>query len=254
MPTDAPRTVQAVQHACRIVETLRDRREAGVTELADELGLAKSAVHGHLATLVDEGFVVKEGHAYRLSLRYLDLAEHVKEGVARYDIVEEQVEELADRTGEVVHFGVEERGVVVYVAKARGESAVETASHVGKRMPLHSTSLGKAILSRLPADRVTEVVEERGLPARTPATITDAEALREELDATRERGYALDDEENVSGVRCLGMPVSAPEGGVLGALSVSGPSKRMTDDRVDGELRDLLAQAVNVVEIHSRYS
>lgn len=254
MPTDAPRKIQSVQHACRIVKALRARGASGVTELADELGLAKSAVHGHLATLEDEGFVVKEDGRYRLGLRFLDVAEHVRDGVARYDVVSEQVEALADRTGEVVHFGIEERGEVVYVTKARGESAVETASRVGKRMPLHSTSLGKAILSRLPPERVDEIVERRGLPERTPNTVTDREALRDELAATRERGYAVDDEENVPGVRCLGMAVSDPEGGVLGALSVSGPSERMTDDRIEDELGEMLAQAVNVVEINSRYS
>ena len=254
MSPDASRKVQSVQHTCRIIETLRVQGEAGVTELADELGLAKSAVHGHLTTLADEGFVVKRGRTYRLGLRYLDIAEHVKDQVPRYDVVKEQVEKLADWTGEVTSFGIEERGEVVYVTKARGESAVRTASRVGKRMPLHSTSLGKAILSRLPDERVDEILERRGLPERTPATVTTPEALRQELAATRERGYAVDDEENVPGVRCLGMAVSAPDGGVLGAVSVSGPSERMTDDRIDGELGEKLAQAVNVVEINSRYS
>lgn len=254
MSSDAPRTIQSVRHACRVVETLRERGEAGVTDLADELGLAKSAVHGHLSTLREEGFVVKDGRTYRLSLRYLDLAEHVRDRIPRYDVVAEQVEELATQTGEVIHFGVEERGEVVYVTKARGESAVETASGIGKRMPLHSTSLGKAILARLAPERVDEIVERRGLPERTPATITDPETLREELARVRERGYAVDDEERARGLRCVAVPIRSPDGRVLGSISVSSPRSRLRGDRLAHEIPEMVQDAANVVELDINYA
>jgi IclR family KDG regulon transcriptional repressor len=236
------------------MDILRDRGGAGVTEISEELDFSKSAVHGHLATLKDEGVVVKNGYTYSLSLRFLDIAEYVKNEVAKHDIVKDEVNDLADDTGEVVHFGTKEEGRVVYISKACGDNAVETASQIGKRMPMHSTSLGKAILAELSLEQVDQIIEQHGLPGRTEATITHAERLHEELEETQHRGYSIDDEENIPGVRCIGMAIAAPESDVLGALSVSGPSQRMTDERIENKLSGKIAQAANVIEVNSMYS
>ncbi|MDF9747849.1 IclR family transcriptional regulator [Natrinema salsiterrestre] len=253
MATNTPRQIEAVQKTCRILEFLRDRGGAGVTEIAEELDISKSVVHAHLATLNDENLVVKDGHTYSLGLKFLDIAETVKNRVAKHEIVRDQVRALAEDTGEVVHFGAEENGRIVYVAKSKGEAAVETASKVGKRMPMHSTSLGKAILAEFPEDSIDRIVEQHGLPKQTERTITDERRLHEELDTTRKREYSIDDEENIPGVRCIGISVSAPEVGVLGALSISGPSQRMTDERIENELHEAIAQSANVIEVNSRY-
>ncbi|WP_424000238.1 IclR family transcriptional regulator [Haloarcula salina] len=250
----SPRKIDAVRNTCRIIDVLRERGNAGITEISEELDFSKSAVHGHLATLQDEGLVVKEDHSYSLSLRFLDIAEQVKNGIADHEIVKDEVNNLAEETGEVVHFATEEDGRVVYLSKASGDDAVETASKIGKRMPMHSTSLGKAILAELPQARREEIIERYGLPEQTEKTITDAERLHEELAETSERGYSIDDEENILGVRCIGMAVSVPEADVLGALSISGPSRRMTDERMETELSEQIAQAANVIEVNSRYS
>ncbi len=254
MPTDTPRKIATVKKTGRIIEALQKRGSAGITEIADDVGFSKSTVHGHLATLHEDGMVVKEGHKYRLSLRFLDIAESVKRTVAKHDIVREQVRELADATGEVVHFGAKEEGRVVYIEKSRGDSAVQTKSRIGGRMPMHSTGLGKAMLAELPAADVERIVAEHGLEQRTEHTITDVEELYAELEETAERGYSIDDEENIPGIRCIGMAVSVPETEVIGALSISGPSQRMTDERIEDELQPKLAQAANVIEVNSLYS
>jgi DNA-binding IclR family transcriptional regulator len=252
--TNRTRTIDAVRNTCRIIEVLRDRDGAGITEIADELDFSKSAVHGHLATLRDEGLVVKKDGLYSLSLRFLDIAEEIKNKIVDHQIVREEVSTLAEETGEVVHFGTEEDGRVVYLSKGRGDSAVETTSQIGKRIPMHSSSLGKAILAELPRSRCEEIIDQYGLPAQTPYTITSRDALFENLDEIRDRGYAIDDQENIQGVRCIGMAVSVPDADVLGALSISGPSQRMTDDRIESELSGKIAQAANVIEVNSRYS
>jgi DNA-binding IclR family transcriptional regulator len=249
-----PRTVEAAQKTCRLIELLQDEREIGITELSEQVAYSKSTVHGHLATLVDEGLVVKNGHRYRLSLGFLDIAESVKNRVTDHDIVSEQMRKLADETGEVVHFGAEENGRVVYIAKFRGDRAVRTESRIGKEMPMHSTSLGKAILAEYDRDRVDRIVERHGLSARTPNTLTTADALHDNLEEITRRGYAIDDEENIPGIRCLGVATSVSEAGVVAALSVSGPSQRMTDERIETELYPKAAQAANVVEVNSMYS
>jgi DNA-binding IclR family transcriptional regulator len=253
MPTNTPRKIDAVQKTCQILKYLQDSGGAGVTEISEELGFSKSVVHAHLATLNEEDLVVKDDYTYLLGLKFLDIAETVKNSVAKHEIVRDQVHELAEDTGEVVHFGAEENGQVVYVAKSKGESAVETASRVGKRMPMHSTSLGKAILAEFSQDLVEEIINQHGLSRQTEQTITDEGKLHEELDMIKDRGYAVDNQENIPGVRCIGISVSAPNTDVLGALSISGPSERMTDDRIENELKEMLAQAANVIEVNSRY-
>lgn len=254
MTTNKPRKIDSVRYACRIIDTLRELGGAGITEISDELDFSKSAVHGHLATLQDEGLVVKNDYTYSLSLRFIDLAEHVKNQVADHEIVKEVVTDLADETGEVVHFATEEEGNVVYLSKALGSDAVETASEVGMRVSMHSSSLGKAMLAELPPERVDDIVDEHGMVERTESTITDVEELHEDLELTRERGFAIDDEENIPGVRCIGKAVSAPEVNLLGALSITGPSERMTNERMEAELHHKIAQAANVIEVNSMYS
>ncbi|WP_430506249.1 IclR family transcriptional regulator [Haloparvum sp. PAK95] len=254
MSSRNPRTIDAVEKTCRIIEALREQGETGITDLTAEVGFSKSTVHGHLATLVREGLVIKDGHSYRLSLRFLDVAESIVNDIVDNEIVREQVRELAENTGEVVHFGTEENGRVVYLSKSLGDAAVMTESRIGKQMPMHSTSLGKAILAEFPREQVDEIVAEHGLPARTPNTITDSESLHEDLAETRERGFSIDDKENIPGVRCIGASVTLPEGEVIGALSISGPSERMTDERIYDELQEELAQAANVIEVNSMYS
>ncbi|NUB93773.1 IclR family transcriptional regulator [Haloterrigena sp. SYSU A121-1] len=254
MSTDTPRRVDAVRRTGRIIEALQRRGSAGVTELADEVEFSKSTVHEHLATLAEEGMVVKDGHAYRLSLRFLDIAEAVKRTIAEHDIVCEQVRELADATGEVVHFGAKEAGCVVYIEKSKGDAVVQTEAKVGDRMPMHSTALGKSILAELPAEDVERIAAEYGLEKRTGYTITSLDELQAELEKTASRGYSIDDEENIPGMRCIGMAVSLPETETIGALGVSGPSQRMTDDRIETELRSKLARAANTIEVNSLHS
>jgi len=254
MSSRNPRTIDAVQKTCRIIETLEEHGEMGITELTAEVGFSKSTVHGHLATLTQEGLAVKDEHTYRLSLRFLDIAESIVNEIVDNNIVREQVRELADDTGEVVHFGTEENGRVVYTAKSSGDAAVQTESRIGKQMPMHSTSLGKAMLAEFSRERVDDIIEAHGLPARTENTLTDPEALHQDLTEIRERGFSIDDRENIPGVRCVGTSVTLPEGRVLGALSIVGPSERMTDDRIYDELQEKLAEAANVIEVNSMYS
>jgi DNA-binding IclR family transcriptional regulator len=225
----------------------------GVTELADELDHSKSTVHSHLRTLESQEVIVRENGGYRLSLRILDMARHVREQVGNYDVIREEVEKLAEETGEIAQFGVEEYDQITYFYKATGAQSVETASGVGKQQPMHSTALGKTILAYRPSECVEETVANLEFTERTPYTITDAEEFRAELETTRERGYGIDDEENIEGLRCIAAPVRTDER-VLGALSISGPSSRFTEERLHGELADSVTRSANVIEINTKFS
>ncbi|MBX0296429.1 IclR family transcriptional regulator [Haloarcula nitratireducens] len=248
---DAGRRIQAVDTSCEILEALRDLDGAGISELADELDWSKATIHGHLATLMDNEFVVKRGGTYEISLRFVDIGEYAKSQVDIHDIAVKEVDRLAEETGEVAQFMVKEHGRGVYLHKASGENAIQTASYTGNRKDLHCTALGKAILSQLPESEVDEVIERHGLPARTEKTVTTREELFENLEEIRERGVAFDDEEILQGLRCIAAPIEHPKGNLHGAISISGPTNRFKGERFHEELPEIVQGAANVIEVNA---
>lgn len=254
MGTQGVRTVQAVQTAIDIIEYLQREQTAGVTELANELDRSKGTIHSHLSTLVQNDFLTRTDSEYQLSLRYLELGETVKNRLGIHDVIENELEDLAVESGETAQFAVEEHGWAVYLYKAKGEKAVDSASTIGKREYPHCISLGKAILAHLPRERVEAIVDEKGLPRYTDNTITSREALFEELETIRERGYAFDNEEKIKGLKCVGAPVFGTDESVLGAVSVSGPSSRMVGERFTEEIPQMITRSANVIEINSQFA
>jgi len=116
-----------------------------------------------------------------------------------YKIAKPEIDRLAEETGELANLLVEEHGLGSYLHRARGQDAVQVEAHVGTRVYLHSTALGKAILGHMPADRRDEILDRHGLPERTPRTTTEREELLAELETVREQGYAFDNGERFGG-------------------------------------------------------
>lgn len=252
--TEGPRQVKSVETSLRIIDILMEEEGARVIELASELGLNKGTVHTHLSTLRENEYVIKEGDTYRLTLKFLDLGEFVRDRIEYYDVVREEVESLAAESGEVAQFATEEHGKAVYIYKAIGDEGVQTASRTGMREYLHCLSLGKAILSVLPRERVDEIIDRHGLPQITENTITDRDELMDELDEIREQGYSTDRGEKIQGLRCVGAPVVSNDGTVIGAISITGPRSRIKGDRWHEELPNMVTRAANVIEINSQFS
>lgn len=153
----------------------------------------------------------------------------------------------------MAQFGIEEHGRVSYLYKAVGDQGVETASSAGTQQDLHSTSLGKAILAHLPEEEVESIIENNGLPPKTENTITDQDELMAELKETRERRYAIDDEENISGLRCIAAPVMNDDA-VFAAVSVSGPSSRLSGETLTEDLPATVMRTANVIEFNTKFS
>jgi DNA-binding IclR family transcriptional regulator len=252
-PTDTPsgRRIQAVQITCDILEALREMDGAGVTELADHLDRSKGTIHSHLATLADNELIVKHGNSYEISLRFVDIGEYAKKQIDIHEVAKAEVDRLAEETGEVAQFMVEEHGRGVYLHKSCGENAIQTASYTGNRKDLHCTALGKAILSQLPTERVDEIIDRHGLPQRTDNTVSNREELFDTLETVREQGVAFDDEEILKGLRCIAAPIQHPTGDVCGAISISGPTSRFKSDRFHEELPDVVKGAANVIEVNA---
>ena len=253
MAQTEPRTVKSVENALAIIEILQERDGAGLTEIADELERSKGTIHSYMATLVKREYAIKTDDGYKLSLRYLDLAETVKDRISNYEVIREELDDLAAESGELVQFATEEHGRAVYLYKKAGENAVQTASSIGDREYMHCISLGKAMLAHMPEDRVDEILDTHGMKQFTRSTITDRDELFEELETIREQGYAFDREEKISGLRCIAAPVIL-QGEVMGALSFSGPASRFEGDLYEEELPKMVTRSANVIEINSQFS
>ena len=247
---EARNPVKAVQTALDIVDSLQEHRRMGVTELATDLDVSKGTIHSHLSTLRQNGYVVWEDGTYRLGPQFLDMSHHVRNRFEIYDLVTDEVDTLAERSGELALFTVEEQGKGVCLYKASGDMAVQTELYVGYRNDLHHTAVGKAILAYMPRERRDELVGNLEFTKHTEHTISTREQLRAELEDVRDDGIAFNREETIAGLVGAGAPVRTRDGGVYGAVSVIGPTSRMTGDRLD-EISEMIHHAVNVIEINS---
>jgi DNA-binding IclR family transcriptional regulator len=254
MPREATHPVRTLEKTLAIMEALKERRVAGVTELAESLEFSKSVVHNHLRTLEEHEYVRREADGYRLGLKFLDYGGEIRNGVRLYNHVGPEINKLTDETGELVSVMTEEFGEGVYLYRLMGEQAVGLDTYAGYRVPIHCTAPGKAILASLPDERVDAILEQRGLPAVTPHTITDEARLREELERIRNREYATDDGERVEGLRCVAAPVQARDGEVLGAISIAAPTSRLRGARFEAEIPEHVLGAVNVIELRIQHA
>lgn len=252
MDDQTGRQLKTVTTTVRIAEALRELDGAGITELAEHLDLSKGSVHHHLSTLRSHHLVAKENDEYRLGLRFISFGEYTRRSDPLYRIGESEVDGLAGRTGEFVHLMTEQFGRAVHLYKAQGEDAVGKPYHrknLQRRDHLHYSAAGKAILSCLPERRIREIIETYGLPERTDRTITSPGKLFDELERVWEQGYAINDEEEIPGLRAVAAPIN-PDRETLGAISVSGPVSRMDGDRFDEELPETVVQVANVIEVN----
>jgi DNA-binding IclR family transcriptional regulator len=243
------RELQTTATSLDVIEILRELDGGRVTELATELDLAPSTVHSHLTTLLTRGYVTKTGDEYRLSLRFLDHGDYVRTRKKAYRIAESYTDQLAQETDCRAVFTVEENGKGVYVHTSSGKHAVWTYSTVGKQFYLHQTASGKAILSGFSKSKVKEIISQQGLPLATENTITDQKVLFDQLKSIRESGIAFNYEEQLEGIKAVGVPVSGSDNRVLGAFSVASPANRLTEDRFEKDIPKILLGVANEFEL-----
>jgi len=246
--------IKAAKVSFDVIEALREREGAGVSELATALEMPTSTIHDHLRTLEQQGYLVKEDGEYRVGARFLELGEQARSRKKVYGIARPEVDSLAEETGEHANLLIEEHGLGVFLYKARGEDAVNLDTHAGMRVLLQTTALGKTILAYRPREEVEAILDEHGLPEITANTVTDRDELLDELETIRERGYALDDEERVQGMRCVAAPILSDDQEAIAAVSVSGPRSRMAGDRYTEEIPELVLRSANVIEVNMTYS
>lgn len=249
---DEGKQVESVHRAFRIIDALDDEGPTQLPELAERLDMAESTVHIHLHTLQTAGYVVHNESGYDLSLRFLEKGIATRQHRAVYATARDELDDLAEETGEVANLGVEERGQRVILDQSEGSDAVYDNAPIGEHTHMHWTALGKAILAEQPVDEVEEVVKSRGLPTATESTLSTREELFAALEEAQERGYATENEERRIGIRSVAVPIMV-ESTVIGAISLSGPKERFSDRRIEDELVPALQSTSNIVEIRYNY-
>ena len=219
-------------------------KEVGIGDLTAKLNLSKSAVHGILMNLESNRYVERVGPdgRYRLGPRLFELGSKPLATLDLRDEVQPCLERLVARTGETAHFGVLRDGEVMSLFHVQTTRSLGTVSTVGRRVPAYCTSLGKAILAFSQGSDAEAFIERGRFEAYTSRTITRPSLLRAELKRIFKRGYSIDDEEFEIGLRCLGAPVRDHLGDVIGAISIAGPTIRITK-RLISELARLVMEA-----------
>lgn len=249
-------STRALLRGLKIIGILAESRDGmRLTEIARKAGLSKSSAHRLLQTLAQEGFVAQNGVSshYHLSLKLLWLASNLVDGLGLDQLVRPLLEELAHTTRETVHMALLDGEAAVYIEKIDSPSSIRLYSRVGKRVPLHCTGLGKAILAYLPEERVNEIVAVEGLPRRTAYTITKPKALGEHLAVIRAQGYALDEEEHEEGVRCIAAPLFDRQTHVIGAVSITTIGFRVDRELLLSwwpQLRDCTQKVSTILQHH----
>jgi DNA-binding IclR family transcriptional regulator len=226
--------VQSVERIFQLIEHLA-AHPTGVSlqRLAEETGLAKSTVHRLLASLVGLGYVVQDeenGH-YRLTLKMFELSSGIVNSMEIMDVAKAHLERLSQRTGEAVHLVIRDAQDIVYIYKTES-GPMRMSSRVGLRSPLYCTGVGKAILATLPPEEVEDVWNHSSLKKLTSRTVVDLTEMQDQLAEVRANGYAIDDEENEMGVRCVAVAIPGPDGRAESAFSISGLAPYMTPERI----------------------
>ena len=227
-----PYKVQVLDRAVAILELLSNTsKEMSLGELTSAIGLHKSTVHRLLMVMESHRLVDKSalhGH-YRLGMRLFELGSLAVANLNLRERARPRLEWLVAQTGETVHLCVLDRNEMLYIDKLEPERSVRLATKIGRRVGIHCSAVGKAVLACMTGPSARALLGGLELPQYTPHTITVLEELLLEVDRTRERGYAMDNEEHEEGVRCLAAPIVDENGKPVAAISISGPSFRFSE-------------------------
>lgn len=235
--------VQTIKRVSSILEALgQNPNGMSIRELSSKIHLPKGTVHRLLSSLSYFGYVRQDPKTrnYFLGLKLVELGNLLLSQLDLRKEAEPFLRDLAERTKETVHMVFLDRDEIVYIEKVElnhNPSGLKMASRIGLRNPAHSCAVGKVLLSYLPEEELDRIIKEKGLPKRTENTITDPQVLKAHLKTIRAQGYAVDDEENERGIRCVAAPILNETGKPVAAISISGPAFRITKKVIQDTLR-----------------
>lgn len=234
------KTVQSVERALSIIEILAENREPmSLGDVAVKSGLKPSTAHRLLGTLIYRGFVEQnQDGRYGLTMKLFHIGNSVASAIDLRQVARPFMRELQEKTNETVNLAVLEQGEVVYVDQLESNNivVVRMFARAGSRGPAYCTGSGKVLLAGLDDEELDRYLKNTQFQRFTSDTITDPNMMYKELQRVRRDGYAMDLGERDEGVRCVAAPIKDHRGKVIAALSVSGPSMRMTPSYISNEL------------------
>ncbi len=242
-PSKPINLVQTIERAASILEILgQSAHGISIRELSDKIRLPKGTTHRLLSSLSYFGYVRQDSKTrnYLLGLKLVELGQLLLGQLDLRKEAEPFLRDLAERTKETVHLVFLDRNEIVYIDKVetdQSSSGLKMASRVGLRNPAHSSAVGKVLLAHFSEEELKNFLKEKGLPKRTENTITDPVHLKEHLGIIRSQGYAVDDEENEKGIRCVAAPIYNEAGKAVAAISISGPAFRITKKLIQESLK-----------------
>lgn len=232
--------VQSLERAFAVLEAMADAGGTiGLSKLASDAGLPLPTIHRLVRTLVDLGYVRQQpSRRYALGPRLIRLGDTASQMLGAW--ARPYLQDLVDQLGESANLAMLDGDKIVYVGQVQSRHSMRMFTEVGRRVSPHCTAVGKALLAGFDPDDVQALLRRTGMPAHTEHTITDPDGFLSELARVADSGYAIDEQEQELGVRCVA--VAVPDAPSPIALSISGPAPRMTPELVERSV-PLLKQA-----------
>jgi DNA-binding IclR family transcriptional regulator len=225
--------VTSVERALTVLELLANRRQGLTTsDLSRRAHVPKSTMSYLLRTLVRRGYVRRDPATgyHTLGTRLLTLGGQAMQGMELREVAMPYLRQIVDKTRLGAHLAILDHGAAVYIERIESPGFIKMAIWIGRRMPPQITAVGKALICQLDTHDIREIVANNPAPQGTPKSIQSLHRLYEELARTRERGYAIDDEESAMGVRCVAAPVTAASGEVVASLGVSATVSQLHEE------------------------
>ncbi len=251
----AAKNIQSISRAIAILRCFNDFEELGLTEISKMVGLHKSTTAGIVQTLKNEGMLEQneETSKFRLGIELYGLSLNIKMDLR--DLCLPYLDKLLEETGETVNLVLLDNNMIVYVEKKESSHSMRICTKIGHKMPLYCTGVGKAILAFLPEDRANKIIEETHFEQFTENTVTNAEKLKEMLGDIRKQGYGFDMEELEYGLVCVGVPLLDSKGIPVAGMSISGPSTRMTDEKMEIIIEKIFDAVTSIsAQSHGKYT
>ncbi len=239
--------VQSLDRGLAVIRAFTlEHPQLTLSDVARETGLSRASARRFLHTLVELGYVGTDGRSFQLRPRLLELGYAYLSTLGLPEVARSHLQALSDQTGESSSLAVLDDTAIVYVARIAVSRIMSAAIGVGTRLPAFATSMGRVLIAFAPDAQREEFLERVELPALTPYTITDRDALRSELDRVRTQGWALVDQELEEGLRSIAAPVRDASGRVVAAVNVAAPARRETGSGRSEFLDPLLAAAAGI--------
>lgn len=248
--SQGPKRIKTAEKVTSLFDYLHEEDQADLAQIADHLDLAKSTTHSYLETLIEQGLILKKESQYTLGLKFLDYGGRVRNRSNFYMVAKPQIQDLYAETGHTVHLATKEYNDLILLERINPDETVGFGAHIGQRGHFHTPALGKAILAHLSREEVDSIISKHGLAGLTEYSITTREDLEAELEAIREQGYAVNDEEEHRNYKGVARPILLDDR-VKGAISIAGPKTEL--EMSEESIHDLLRSATDRIEIKLEY-